>query len=79
MSESILDSLFPPATEVKSACPHTHSEFQIVKRIDWWDRVTTMAYCSECGNKLATNGWATGEGRIHGLGRYVDMKQYRWA
>ncbi|MDG7035294.1 MAG: hypothetical protein JRN37_07615 [Nitrososphaerota archaeon] len=79
MSESTLDSLFPAATEVKSACPHTQSEFQLVKRIDWWDRVTTVAYCSECGNKLATNGWATGEGRIHGLGRYVDMKQYRWA
>ena len=78
MSESILDSLFPTPIETKSACPRTRSEFQVVKRIDWWDRVTTSAYCSECGHKLAINGWTTHEGKVHGLGNHIDMRQGKW-
>ena len=75
MSYSLLDPYLPADEEVKSACPHTGSEFKIVKKIDSWDRMKAIGYCSECHRLLVEGSWATPEGRAHGLPYHVDMRR----
>ena len=74
MSNYLLDPYFPEDGEIKSFCPRMRSEFKIVKKIDGWDRMKVIGYCSECHRLLVESGWATPEGRAHGLPYHVDMR-----